>query len=338
MSEVVLQKCCKHNAVRLEHFVVIFGGTLGDQDIFYPMNIIQQYNTRTDECQMYFVPGGLSTCPPGTYRSCSVVIGGHIYMYGGNIDTPDHKETTDVWKLTRLVTQAGPSGTEMEYSFSWSSMVDKTFGRLPAPRTGHSGWEMSGCMWVFGGLSESPERWAARGKDYLYEYGKIIPVVEQEGFVLNNQLFCYNPTLGHIGSWTSKECFGSMPCPRQWHDTAKIGNLVWLHGGLCPDDSYSYDTFELDMMDLVWTVLLVDHVVPPITFCHTLAQLSDNLLFLYGNNSAWTFDTITKLWQQLTHKEWSRFADHTATTVGKSVIVIGGFGEECCTDIEIIEG
>ena len=88
----------KHMAVRLEHYVVMFGGTgYPSEDAFLPCHVIWFYNLYTEMWTKHVMPDKAKAPRPCNFAS-AVEINNAIYMFGGK--TSENK-VNGLWKLKR---------------------------------------------------------------------------------------------------------------------------------------------------------------------------------------------------------------------------------------------
>ena len=128
----------KHIAVRLNHFIVVVGCCMYEDNIDH---MPWTYNLYTEEWRKYFIPKG-KMVPINLHGGCGVVIGKDIYIFVANF-----RVNYDLWKLSQ-----SSNGV-----FAWSDVSvvnDET--KKPSPRVGFTGWEYAGNLWIFGGYVKQP--------------------------------------------------------------------------------------------------------------------------------------------------------------------------------------
>ena len=299
MMEVPLLYC--HVAVRLKHYVLVFGGkSTVEEDARYKdiMRCIWSYNLYTEQWKMYIIQEPNSVPPVAKFGASAVAIGTDVYMFGSNV-------SNNVWRLT----------INEKRCFTWTKIPKKAKSKTPSPREGHSAWEYMGKMWVFGGGGLPP------CYGFLNEHGDGTGII-------NNQLLCYDP---FNNAWANPKCFGDVPCPREHHGTAIIMDKVYLYGG-----TYRTNLFEcffmMNMDSLSWTMVETNGPNPGPRFGLSLTGITDNQLVLFGgcnsvciSDETWIFDIKNGMWKQYTQFNDEDRYRHTCTRgLTNSVFIIGG--------------
>ena len=304
------QRRASHAAVYFEHYILVFGGIGNNQKQLF-RNRILMYNLYTEKWSRYMF-WDWKTIPPFTGTTCTVAIGGDVYMFDGRDKYEGSSFTDALWKLNR-----NPKGC-----FQWSRIVAKDQTRVPSVRSEHTGWQYGGNLWIFAGYTESSD-------GYLNDNGDF-----DNG--CSNHLFAFNPL---SKEWRNPKCSGSVPEPRCGHASATIKDKVWVFGGSNRDLTFD-DFYKLDMCSLVWTEIQTGEPKPQLgDFC-TLNAVSDERLILHGgrtlptqsniSESTWIVDLSTNTWKQYTAEIDHRRYAHTGTTgLNTDVIIMGG-----CTSFE----
>ena len=136
-----------------------------------------------------------------------------------------------------------------------------------------------------------------------------------------NQLYCYDPARS---TWENVESSGSVPSPRHHACAAKIGDKVWLHGGIC--DVHVNDFYELNMVSLIWTQIQISLQI----FRLKLVPITTNQLLLHNftinsTSEMWIFDVESHTLRQKSMADDSNLVLCTATTgLNGEVVVLGG--------------
>ena len=314
----------RHSAVRLDNFIIIFGGFEGFYDddddnqllsTYARLNhVIWTYNLYTEEWRSIVIPNEREA-PEPFFDTIAVVIEGKIYTFGGA--SMEHERRNALWTLSK--TERG--------RFTWSFVKYRYKDRSPSPRNGHTGWEYAGKLWVFGGVGPSPK------KGYLNCHGNIAE--SYCGLSENNQLLSYNP---NTKMWTNPQCFGVVPTPCWGHATAIIRSEVFLFGGFSKSLGDLNDFLQLDMDTLIWTTLEFGQFIPKSRHSCSLTATSDNHhLILHGGHSkrgktlsdTWITDRTTCTWEPYTPRKDHCRQHHTATSgVNNNIIIIGGYKDK----------
>ena len=214
----------EHVAVRLLHYILVFGGAqfkIEDEQLFH--REIWVFNMFIEQWRKYVVPLEKSV-PPVTARASATVIKSDIYMFGGeHIWTG--MQRNDLWKLNRT-----PEGC-----CSWNQIEFQSKAKTPSPRAGHNEWEHAEKLWIFGGFGDLPD-------GYLHDHGDFDEYH-------NNQLLCFDPV---SWEWANPTCFGYIPPPALDHAATRIGDSLWLFGGF----SYTMGDWYDDCINLICLPLL----------------------------------------------------------------------------------
>ena len=286
-----------HVAVHLDHYILVFGGTLQDYEAL-GNDIIWMYNLYTGQWRKQKVPCK-DKCPPACFGASATLIGIDIFMFGGrNIDSC--KLTNTLWKLSRMPNgcfdwnEITISTTKWSHRVGSSDEIKQRKSKFPSPRTGHSDWEHGNKLWIFGGQGDSSD-------GYLTDHGY------QTNDGENNQLLCFDPS---CREWQNPKCNGYAPEARSGHTSAIIGHKAWLFGGYKVSYQHNFhDLYQLDMISLTWTEIKIDqNVIWPQgrAFC-TLTAISEYQLVLNGGihnhisaRNTWIFDIASMSWSEYT--------------------------------------
>ena len=308
-----------HSTAKLDNFLVIFGGLQHDDDDLLLTRVIRMYNLHTEEWRQQVIPQHeiVKNGAPGPFlEAVAVAINGTIYTFGGTGYGKNANSTIDrnaLWTLSK-----GKTGY-----FTWNLIKGQHDNASPSPRTGHTGWEYAGKLWVFGGGGPSPEH-------YLNDHGDI---AGDDDCAMNNQLLCYNPK---IQKWTNPQCSGDVPSPRAHHASTSIKNKVWIFGGFNENWTVNDDIFELTMNSLTWTQIRTVQPRPQARQWCTLTALPNNQLVLHGGDNmqnnyspplsdTWIMDLTSYSWRPYNSRKDHPRRSHTASVcLNNNVIIIGG--------------
>ena len=293
-----------HVAVRLDHYIVVFGGSWWYDDVLktLPLNVIWMYNLYTEQWSKHGLSAG-TMAPPPTDQACAAVLDSVIYVFGGRTQT----QTNALWKLVKTTNAC----------FEWSKIEALSKGKSPSPRCEHSGWEYDGQLWTFGGSGGSPIGFLNHHGDYDLK------------FRLNNQLLCFDPT---CEEWMNPKCSGYVPPPIAKHATTIITDNVWQFGGYIGASLEGCDElYKLNMSSLFWTKIEAGY--PQLhdrMFC-SFTALTNTYLVLHGgyddeNDNTWILDLSTLSWKKLKFVEDLPRSGHTCTRGINSVTRSGCWG------------
>ena len=305
MTNTIESLRIRHSAVRLDNHVVIFGGFCAGLQLS-STRVICSYNLYTEEWRKFVIPDTMNA-PEEFISAVADTIDGVIYTFGGRHTGSRYEfERNALWTLER--TKKG--------GFAWSYIKPQCKEQSPSPRTGHTGWEYEGKLWIFGGSGTSPEGYLNYNGDFQYSIRRLFR---------NNQLLCYDP---NTQKWTNPQCFGDVPSPRGGHASAFAKNKVWLFGGYDGiQHMYLNDMFELTMHSLIWTQIHV--CCPPRRHLGTLTAVTEGQLVLHGGvcrRDTWIMDTQSHLWKLCTSQKDDIRWFHTGSSgLNGSAIILGGF-------------
>ena len=163
-----------HCVVSLGNFIIVIGGQCR-HEIF--TRVIWSCNLYTEEWRKHEIPK-TRCAPERLYGAVAAAIDKIIYTFGGYSATSNQQvlRSNALWKLSKT----------KEGSFTWNTNKAERKEKSPSPRTGHTGWDYAGKLWIFAGLGDSPE------EGYLNDNGDI------EGSpwrAANNQLLCFDPNI-----------------------------------------------------------------------------------------------------------------------------------------------
>ena len=244
-----------HCAVSLDHLVIIIGDMCRYAETS-STRVIWIYDLYTEEWKRHAIPD--TSCAPEPFHGAvAAAIDKTVYIFGGRSSKHDNVLNA-TWKLSKTNRQC----------FAWSCNKPQCKEKTPSPRTGHTGWEYAGKLWIFGGCGYSP-------MGYLNNNGDIDGYYD---FAKNNQLLCFDP---QIDFWTNPQCFGSVPTPRSDHATAIINDKVWLFGGRNTYYKVLGDMFELSMNSLTWCLIPTAQIHLARSHC-TLTAVAEDTLVIHG--------------------------------------------------------
>ena len=318
------QRRKRHMAVRLDHYIVVIGGSALESEHELLSNYkIWTYNICTEQWRKHNIQG-LSKGGPAIDGACIAAIGKDLYMFGGRkifcskvmstlIGAGVDVSAKTVWKLTKASKQKFIC-REIGFTF--------TRKKTPSPRFNHAGWEYSGNLWTFGGCALPPvfREWNDHG-DFVN--------------FCTNQLLCFNP---QSKQWTNPKCYGLVPAPREKHATTSFGDKVWLFGGKKRRVIFD-DLFELDMCTLMWTQIQVDLPKPKGRYFCSLSALSNSRIILHGGRNSqnvfcmsWVLDLPSLRWKYLKFIYHPREAHTASVGINSSTVIIGGLKGRHDTD------
>ena len=289
--------------MRLDSSIIISGGSYAVVDPS-STDVIWTYNLYTDKWEKHATTKR-RVAPESFAYAVAVTIEGTIYTFGGR--RYDDVATNELWTLSRKETGG----------FTWSFIKYQSDKESPSPRSGHTGWQYAGKLWIFGGHGPSPQ-------SYLNGNGDVVGVT----VITNNQLLSYDP---NTNKWTNPQCSGQVPSPRSGHSSTIIREKLFLLGGY--DGILSFDDFfQLNMHSLTWTRIqtAADQHHPGASYGCTLTATTDNqLVFHMPANDTRIMDLTSHSWKLYTaRKDHNRYY-HTATLgLSSNVIIIGGYSEE----------
>ena len=255
-----------HAAVRLEHYILFFGGTCQHR-IAHSLHVIWMFNLYTEKWIKHVIPS-TEMVPSSRYGACGVLVGSDVYMFGGR-KLPHLRETNALWKLAK----------NQQASFVWNKIVISDLTKSPSPRIYHTGWEHAGKLWVFGGKGISPANYLNNHGDYFNN--------------LNNQLLCFNSS---SQEWTNMKCSGSVPTPCARHATTIVRDKVWLCGANSGRPGVSDILYELDMWSLTWTQIQTFHPKPQRRYFCSFNAISGCQIVLHGGERTCDVDELKVTW------------------------------------------
>ena len=297
-------------AVRLDHCMLVFGGTWGNNELL-SNRVIWMYNLYTEQWRKHLLAD--TDVPPQCSGASATLIGVDIYMFGGEI-MPQLRLTNALWKLSKTPARG----------FVWCEIKQQRKGQSPSPRDMHSAWEYGGKLWIFGGNSYKLD-------GYLNDSGYVSYYNE------NNQLLCFNPLRKE---WTNPMCSGNIPLPRPQHATATIRDKAWLYVGQSLASIRAFDDlYQLDMDSLTWTEIRTsEKALSPggCAFC-TLTAVTEDYLVMHGGlfnttppvSDTWIFDVTSASWRIYANRgkykyEEKWFHSSALGINSNNIIIIGG--------------
>ena len=286
----------------------LVGGCCAQRNEPISTRVIWSYKLYTEDWREYVIQETVDAPEPFMYAVADT-IDGTIYIFGG----VNKKYLSDFWTLKKTKREC----------FTWSYIKPQCKEQAPSPRTGHSGWEYKGKLWIFGGLGPSPEGYLNYNGDTAANLTRF----------WNNQLLCYDP---NMQKWSNPQCFGDVPSPRSCHASAIIKNKAWLFGGVgiqCSDD-----IFELAMHSLTWTQIQTVKPHPRACAHSTLTVAAEDQLVLHGGLSdqgqTWIIDLQSHSWRLYRSREVHSQSCHTGSSgCNNSVIIFGGIGSQDVRDV-----
>ena len=283
-----------HVAVRLDQYIIAFGGEVNDE--LLSIRIIWMYNLYTEKWKKHTIPS--SSEAPATFynKNSAVAIGSDVYMFDGRQASEDPNDA--LWMLTTL-----------EENIYWERVISNS---TPSHRWRHSGWEHEGQMWIFGGkckatkgycneflcFDPSTKEWTTpkcsgsvptpRGDHATTQVKDKVWLFGGRNWVFHNQYICDDLFELDMSSLTWTEIPTTQPRPRGrflFSLNAITESKLLLHGG------YIDAPFE--------------------------EQLSDGKL-------SWILDLPSKSWKQCSSSEeasnWRE--SHTGTTGLNNCVIV----------------
>lgn len=184
-------------------------------------------------------------------------------------------------------------------------------GEIPAPRYGHSACIIGSRMFVFGGRGE-------RGTVYKDVY--FLDLLEW--------------------IWIPVSTLSDGPCGRLLHSMESVGRKLVIHGGWDGTEVFN-DLWIFNTDSFTWMQPKTGGFGPTPRFGHSLSLTPDGRLIMFGGcgivketgipkylNDVRQLDTDTMLWTRPRISgsiPTSRYG-HTASMVGTSLVVCGGWG------------
>jgi len=191
---------------------------------------------------------------------------------------------------------------------TWSKPV--TTGVVPGPRAGHTMTAVGSRLYVFGG---------GDGNHYLND----LHILDTETM-----------------AWSQAYVAGTSPAARSRHTTVAVGSKLYVFGG--GDDTRVYnDVYILDTETMAWSRPVIKGPPPVARWGHTCTLIGEGKLVLFGGHDGtkmltdiYILDTSIMTWSLVTPPPKNTDgqanpgpcarAGHTATLVGKKVLIFGG--------------
>ena len=297
-----------HIAVRLNHYIIIIGGTLATSEDSEQNHVIWRYNLYTEQWRKYLIPKTKETPDlhsRGLQRTdtaeCAVTIEESVYTY--LIDSSSIIQQA-LWKLTQTT----------HGCYVWEKVLAMNSTKIPYPSDNFSCWEYSKEMLILGGFGPELD-------GYLNEHGK-----RSDGNVGHSyQLLKFNPV---SKEWSNPRSSGTAPTYHMAHTTTAIGHKVWLYRTVPSDKLY-----ELDMQSRIWTCIQVSQPHPQKRALCSLNALTESQLVMHGGLSiggytfseTWVLDLQSRSWKTYTSYEAHPRRGHTGSLgLNNDIIIIGG--------------
>ena len=306
-----------HIAVRLNHYIIIIGGTGRTCADSKQNHVIWRYNLYTEQWRKYLIPKTKQT-PHLHYtdtEECAVTIGESVYMY-----LIDSSFKQDLWKLTQTA----------HHCYIWEKVFAKNGTKIPSPKDNFSSWEYSNEMWILAGFGPQLNGYL---NDHDGEHSG-----EKVGH--HNQLLKFDPV---SKEWSNPKSSGTVPTYNVMHTTTAIGHKVWYNGTGTFDGLY-----ELDMQSLIWTRIQFNLPNPQMRHFCSLNALTETKLVMHGGmglyetlNDTWILDLPSRSWNKYRYTSYTAHPreGHTGSLgLNNDIIIIGGgsySSEETVTHIDI---
>ncbi|KAI9163339.1 Tip elongation aberrant protein [Paramyrothecium foliicola] len=189
--------------------------------------------------------------PSGRYGHSLNILGSKIFIFGGQVEGYFMNDLS-AFDLNQL---------QMPNN-RWEILLHgETSPKTPAARTNHSMITYDDKMFLFGGTN---------------------------GFQWFNDVWCYEAA---VNKWSQLDCRGYIPCPREGHASALVGDVMYVFGGRTEEGS----------------------------------DLGDLAAFKISTRRWYTFQNMGP--------SPSPRSGHSMTTVGKSIVVLGGEPSSAATAI-----
>ena len=282
------QKISGHVAVRLEYYILVFGGRIGNFINHTPVSrhMIWMYNLYTEQWSKHMIPES-ELCPPHALSACAVAIKECVFLFGG-YDSEQRIVSNELWKLIK----------SSEGLFTWCKVNTENSAK-PSPRRKHSGWTCSEKLCIFGGLGSSVGGYLNDNRG-----GAFVKYFNDMHF--NNQLLSFNPS---CKEWVDLKCSGSVPSPRAAQASTVIGVTVWLYGGYNASGTLD-DLYDLNMSSLTWTHAQTGDTNPQRRSSCSLNAITHQQLVLHGGvgsdhkslSDTWILDLTSQSWNSTNQK------------------------------------
>ena len=297
-NEAQPQERTGHVAVRVDKYIIMFGGYVSYEHTFHGIHISREqylsheqvwlYDLDSEHWSLYQINGNQdgAKSPQGTSGACAALLNGEIYMMFGHTEDGN---TNTIWKLSRCSNQ----------SLQWKEIKIGNELEKPSPRDKLVAWEHDDKLWAFGGFGPPLGGFLNKFGNFRVDDAEIAHLIR--GW--NNQLFTFDP---EKREWTNLDPGGAVPSPRAAHAAAKVGSKVWMFGGRSGNERLD-DFYELDLSTVTWSKVNISSIEKPFARSwHSLTPTTSGRLLLYGGYSnnrnplgdSWLFDTVTKNWHQ----------------------------------------
>ncbi|XP_078591177.1 kelch domain-containing protein 2-like [Branchiostoma floridae x Branchiostoma japonicum] len=279
-----------------------------DWDRYLPTEELWIYDTETQTWTKEMTSGQY---PPAMSGSCSALLGGFMYIFGGHYDMANSN------KLFRLNLR----------TLEWQGVEGK--GIPPSQRDKLGCWVYERKLIYFGGYGFRPQS-PLRGQ---FEPDEAVGL----GLRGWNNHLCVFDTVAE--EWYQPETTGEVPVPRAAHACARIDNRGYLFGGRYLETRMN-DLHCINLDTWEWSGrITVPGGLPLGRSWHSLTPISTNQLFLYGGfttqcqplSDGWVLDTNTHEWMNLDYlaTDKPRLWHTGCSTLEGEVFVFGG----CSTNL-----
>ncbi|KAG2499609.1 hypothetical protein HYH03_002549 [Edaphochlamys debaryana] len=231
--------------------------------------------------------------PVPRYEAAAAVVGGHVYMLGGNYGG---RYLSDAWSL-ELATGAW-------HHLQLQPAPDSPSAAFP-PTAGHSATAWQGKIYVLGGHTKAKEAGSL-----------TLRVVD-----LATKTVTMPPTSG------------TAPPSRGGHAVALLGSQLWVYGGEDNARRALADVHVLDLATLTWSSPQVQGKAPAARSACAVAPYLDRYVLAFGGGSVATcfsdlhvLDTQAMTWSQPAQAgaKVSPRAGHSGAVLGDVWYIVGG--------------
>ncbi|KAJ8245944.1 hypothetical protein GJAV_G00261970 [Gymnothorax javanicus] len=295
-------------------FLYVWGGhhSVGGEQIFFPSDEIWVYEISSGVWSICAMGGDV---PPTLSETCGCCLNGVMYIFGGCTENGHINQLYCVNLLDGM--------------FAWRRVTDSK-GLRPSPREKHSCWTYANRIIYFGGYGCKQIQEDSNSSSFITDEMALVTIgtTVYRFWGWNNEVHVFDLS---TNTWTEPRTHGVRPKPRAAHSCASLGRMGYVCGGA---EGTSVDMHCLDLETWTWTEVVPVSAVPMARFWHTLTELPDGTLFLFGGvnmtgkalSDGWIFDVKSKEWRELhhSHRDKPRLWHSACLGLDSDVIVFGG--------------